>query len=137
MGTTTLNRNVNLKVMECGTCGLPFAIPQKMYDSCHDEGGYWYCPLGHSRGWDKGNKKSRVLELQDEVARLESSLKSAREHSETLKRSRAAVAGELTKVKKRVGNGVCPCCNRSFQNLRRHMDNKHPEFKDDQHPLHG
>jgi hypothetical protein len=23
---------------------------------------------------------------------------------------------------------VCPCCNRSFQNLRRHMATKHPEF---------
>jgi hypothetical protein len=28
----------------------------------------------------------------------------------------------------RIGNGVCPCCNRSFTNLRRHMTTKHPEY---------
>ena len=29
---------------------------------------------------------------------------------------------------KRVHNGVCPCCNRSFQNLQKHMKTKHPEI---------
>lgn len=28
---------------------------------------------------------------------------------------------------KRIHNGVCPCCNRSFVNLQRHMKTKHPE----------
>ena len=28
----------------------------------------------------------------------------------------------------RTGNGVCPCCKRSFTNLRRHMNTKHPNF---------
>lgn len=27
----------------------------------------------------------------------------------------------------RVGKGVCPCCKRSFTNLRRHMTTKHPD----------
>ncbi|WP_165394478.1 helix-turn-helix domain-containing protein [Pseudoxanthomonas winnipegensis] len=31
-------------------------------------------------------------------------------------------------MRQRVMNGVCPCCNRTFENLRRHMHDKHPEF---------
>jgi hypothetical protein len=28
---------------------------------------------------------------------------------------------------KRVHRGVCPCCKRTFQNIQRHMETKHPE----------
>jgi uncharacterized protein (UPF0212 family) len=35
---------------------------------------------------------------------------------------------QLKKVHVRVGHGVCPCCNRSFAQLRRHMAAKHPEY---------
>jgi hypothetical protein len=34
----------------------------------------------------------------------------------------------VTKIKNRVGHGVCPCCTRSFQNLARHMASEHPTF---------
>lgn len=36
--------------------------------------------------------------------------------------------GQLTKLKRRVSNGVCPCCNRSFADLHRHMTEKHPDY---------
>jgi hypothetical protein len=39
-----------------------------------------------------------------------------------------AARGQLTKFKKRVGRGVCPCCNRHFKDLARHMESKHPEL---------
>jgi hypothetical protein len=29
---------------------------------------------------------------------------------------------------RRVGNGVCPCCSRSFTNLKRHIRSKHPDY---------
>lgn len=28
----------------------------------------------------------------------------------------------------RIRNGVCPCCNRSFKDVHRHMKSQHPEF---------
>jgi len=72
------------------------------------------------------------------LAKLEQSLewwrKDAEAKAESLQVERnhsKAIRGELTKLKKRVTNGVCPCCHRSFQNLRRHMATKHPnEAKD-------
>lgn len=44
--------------------------------------------------------------------------------------ARNAVEAEAAKARrklKRVQNGVCPCCNRSFWNLERHMKSKHPK----------
>lgn len=39
-----------------------------------------------------------------------------------------AAVGQVTKLKNRVGHGVCPCCNRSFGNLARHIESEHPTF---------
>lgn len=36
--------------------------------------------------------------------------------------------GHATRITKRAKAGVCPCCNRSFENLRRHMASQHPTF---------
>lgn len=41
-----------------------------------------------------------------------------------------AQSTRLRKVKDRVKNGVCPCCNRTFVNLQRHMHTKHPSYDD-------
>jgi hypothetical protein len=35
----------------------------------------------------------------------------------------------MTRIKKRVAAGVCPCCNRSFKDLARHMAGQHPDYK--------
>ena len=51
-----------------------------------------------------------------------------REIDERLKCDKAA----KTRLKNRVGKGVCPCCNRSFANLKRHMASQHPEFAGDE-----
>lgn len=32
-----------------------------------------------------------------------------------------------TRAKKRAATGTCPCCGRSFVQLRRHMAAKHPD----------
>lgn len=37
--------------------------------------------------------------------------------------------GVATRLKNRAAHGVCPCCNRTFQQLARHMSAKHPDFK--------
>jgi hypothetical protein len=38
------------------------------------------------------------------------------------------MAGQVTRIKNRVKNGVCICCNRSFSDLHQHMLTKHPDF---------
>lgn len=36
--------------------------------------------------------------------------------------------GVVTKTKNRIGKGVCPCCNRTFVELARHIATKHPDY---------
>lgn len=31
-------------------------------------------------------------------------------------------------LRNRAAAGVCPCCNRTFEQLGRHMTTKHPEY---------
>lgn len=50
------------------------------------------------------------------------------EETRTLERRLAAQRGVTTRLKNRVANGVCPCCNRTFANLQRHMSTKHKGF---------
>lgn len=40
------------------------------------------------------------------------------------------VKGAHQRTKNRVAKGVCPCCNRSFTNLAKHMAGQHPDFGD-------
>ena len=47
-----------------------------------------------------------------------------------VRRKLSAAKGALTRTKKRVANGVCPCCNRTFQNLSRHMQGQHPGYEE-------
>jgi len=39
-----------------------------------------------------------------------------------------AIKKEKYRLQKRIKNGVCPCCHRSFVQLSRHMASKHPGF---------
>jgi hypothetical protein len=133
--TIDFHRSETLKVIQCGTCGIPFALPERLWNSCYEDGGFFTCPLGHSRGWNEGNKKSVVERLKAEVAREKENAEywlsrktQADAETERYKNRLTAQKGVTTKLKKRITNGVCPCCNRSFQDLRRHISTKHPDF---------
>lgn len=115
-----------LTEIQCGTCGVWHAIPTAMYDMCVEEGGFWHCPNGHSRGYREGrNERDAVRRERDRLkqrtAQLEDDLKSARDSWNTAER-------ELQRHKKRAKAGTCPCCKRTFQNMAAHMRTKHPDF---------
>jgi hypothetical protein len=84
-----------------------------------------YCPLGHE--WiHKGEGRAALLErqLQSERQRHDQTKASLRDERNKLNTEKSAKA----RIKNRVGNGVCPCCNRTFVELGRHMKTKHPDY---------
>lgn len=114
-----------LVAVTCGACGIPFGMSREYYDRRQQDKGNWHCPNGHSRHFLG----------ETEEARLRAQLESARRDAEHQRQQRTieerknrALRGELTKTKKRVAVGVCPCCNRTFENLARHMKGQHPDF---------
>ena len=114
---------VQLTEMECGKCGVAFAIPESMRSEKERDGGNWFCPNGHSRVYREtvteklAKERARSARLVAERDQLDASLRATR-----------GVVTRKTNELKRVKAGVCPCCNRSFQNLHRHMETKHPDF---------
>ena len=116
-----------LTVTSCW-CGIPFAIPDNLYSWLHkDAKNHCHCPMGHEMIF------SNTLKEQLEQAQADRDAARRREAAtrsllNTEERSHAATRGHLTRAKKQVHraeHGVCPHCNRSFQNLARHMASKH------------
>lgn len=119
-----------LVVLRCW-CGIQHAVPEALYGEQlrqHNDGQSStpiYCPLGHKH----------CPAGESEIARVRRQLESTRaQHDQTraalrdAQASRAALKGVVTKTKKRIGKGVCPCCNRHFANVERHMAGQHPEY---------
>lgn len=118
---------VSFTEMHCGVdgCGVHFALTESHFNKVKQTGAFFYCPNGHNiHFFDSENAR-----LKRELEAERGSVAWVRQQRDKFERQRNAFKGVVTKVKNRVGNGVCPCCTRSFQNLKRHMNHMHPDFK--------
>ena len=95
---TTFEIATDYIAIQCGGCGVPFAMSQSFYEQRQKDHEGWYC-------------------LRDRL--------------EGARRSRAALKGQVTKIKRRVSKGICPCCRRNFANLKRHMEGQHPDWSEE------
>ncbi len=127
----TITLRVTLTERQCPTCWIWYAVDDAVLSGHDVRGTSWYCPNGHGVHFTK-SKLQQAQERADKAERA-----AAREAQraanladdlrlETI--THAATKGQLTKLKNRVGNGVCPCCNRTFVNLQRHMGTQHPGY---------
>lgn len=128
MGDVILN-GVDCTVINCGGCGVVHALPTVKYESCMEEGGFWTCPNGCSRGWKEGRRTREAVarerdRLKQENARLAEEVAEAR-------RQQGRVEARLQRHKKRAAAGTCPCCKRTFANMAQHMKTKHPDYGSD------
>jgi hypothetical protein len=112
----------------CGNCGVVFGMESGYMADRKRDRRTFYCPNGCCRVFT-GPTREQLLEKQLESARSYS--RHLEDQRAAAERSASAYKGQVTKVKRRVGNGVCPCCNRTFVNLARHMGSQHPDFKDE------
>lgn len=125
MTAITVRREITLVTMLCGECDVSFAMPHHLQQECLEKGRTFYCPNGHPRVY----RTTENDKLKERVASLESRLTHAQDQREAAERSNTALKGVVTKKTRqldRVSKGVCPECNRTFQNLQRHMEGQHP-----------
>lgn len=128
---TLIEITTGLAVINCGACGGTYAINERYRQERQNKGETWHCPYCNCEWGYTGNSDNEKLrrELVAERERLASArrmIESTQAEAEHFRKSRDTMKGLLHREKKRVGNGVCPCCNRSFQNLKAHMKTKHP-----------
>lgn len=113
----------------CCACGMVFAAPSNWIGKRREKHDTFYCPAGHNLHFP-GKSDAEVLreQLEREKRRHEFT---RNELAQTEKRRRAE-KGAKTRIKNRIAGGACPCCNRTFENLGRHMATKHPDFATNQ-----
>lgn len=125
---------VTLEAHLCGNCGAPFAMPADILRRRREDGQTFWCP---SCGSPRVFVETEVQRLKREKELTEQALERAkvreryeRQKREAAERSRNAYKGQATKAKRRTAAGLCPCCDRNFQNVSAHIEKQHPEYLD-------
>lgn len=119
----------------CYKCKSEMWLPTALYDAAkHSHKIGFFCPYGHEQVFREGESEEDKLRrerdrLKQDVAYYEDSLREARAAEKEAQKLAATRKGQVTKLRKRTGAGVCPCCNRTISQLARHMQSKHPTFR--------
>ncbi len=122
---STLTFAVFCEEMTCGKCGGVFALNKDFLTYARRSAGGYHCPYCQTRwSWEQSEADRLRKQLEETEAKLRES------RCETLQQQHRAdglleSANKLTRKLARVSKGVCPCCKRSFTNLRRHMATRH------------
>lgn len=129
---STFVQNEFFEVEHCCSCGMAFAMTTDFQKRRLDDRKSFYCPAGHSQYY---SGKTEAQKLRDKLKERDREVEAANRLAEQQRqaayeqRQRAAsISRSYQKVRERVRNGVCPCCNRTFENLARHMATKHADY---------
>jgi len=130
--STTQKFTGTLELVGCPECCIQFGIPLAVEQQLRGNHQTFYCPRGHPLSFREKSESDRLrdslLREQERVQQQQRELDRQREYRQHAERSAAAYKGQTTRLRKRIAAGVCPCCQRQFQNLRTHMAQKHPDF---------
>lgn len=125
MRGVAINVGVKFTVEECCQCHMPFAVSEEFQEHRRKDHAIFYCPSGHPQSYHGRTEEEK---LRERVRWAEEARDRASLRADAEERSARAYKGHLTRTKKRIANGVCPCCQRTFQNLGRHMKSQHPKY---------
>lgn len=127
MPTQTLTLTLDFYLEECCACGVRFAIPTTLREQLRETHRTFYCPNGHGQSYSGKTKAERLAEELEQTKRALVQAENARL---ALDRTLYHEVQAHTRLKKRIDAGVCPCCNRTFANLARHMKTQHQQQLD-------
>jgi hypothetical protein len=126
--TTTTTYSRTLVVIDCCTCGVSFGMTTEMERARRRDHAWFYCPNGHNQHFTAKSDADLLAEERRRAKRLSDLLDDEQQQHRATERSLRATRGVVTRTKKRIAAGVCPCCNRTFQRLARHMAGQHPDY---------
>jgi DNA repair exonuclease SbcCD ATPase subunit len=84
--------------------------------------------------WTKSKAHARQLaditlkRERDRAARVQAQLDQANAAEKAQRAAKTRFRNERDKLRTRAAAGVCPCCGRTFKQLARHMQSKHPDW---------
>lgn len=123
----------------CGKCGIVFGMSREFMTARQNDHVTWYCPNGCARAF---TGKSEAERLRDELAREKHRTEQATaraedearrrrlviEQKDAVERSLRATKAVVTRTKKKIVAGRCPCCSTQFKDLKTHMATRHPNY---------
>lgn len=124
--TSLVDISADMKTISCATCGLYFMVPSALERRWRRDHSDFYCPNGHGLVF---KAESDVERLRKENARLRKEKEWAEQAAKHATDEATDASQHLARLRKRAKHGVCPCCKRTFQQLARHMEARHPGFK--------
>lgn len=132
--SAVLNFNQQLVTETCYKCGIVFAVPQYFRKTRLDDKQSFWCPNGHPQAYVESEADRLRKQLEEQKRSTEWWKGVAANKDKTIKGQNiqiGKVKAKLHRTERRIANGVCPCCHRSFQNVMRHMKTKHPDYVKD------
>lgn len=130
MANTTFIDFIEFITEQCCSCGMPFAMTAEFRrKKLENKGAAFYCPAGHAQHYIG---KTEAQKLREQNERLQRNLEAESGRAMMIERERDNVRRQAARMRNRIQNGVCPCCNRTFPNLAAHMRSKHSDFGEPQ-----
>ena len=121
-----------LVVIECANCHMNFEVTGDFQKARINDHKNFMCPNGHSNVYRGQSEEEKLRQERDRLvqrlAQKDDEIKGQRDRKEAAQRQVVAYKGVVTRTKKRIAGGACPCCNRTFQNLARHMAHQHADY---------
>ena len=116
--------SLNMITMRCANCGVMFGVPKEFDQKRRDDGNKFYCPNGHCNVY----RKTEADKLREQLLKTQRRVADEQRRALRAKGRADQLDKQYHRVRQRIMAGVCPCCNRTFQNVARHMATKHPEL---------
>lgn len=119
--------NIEMKQEICCNCHMVFWMPHSFYRQCSEQRPHkeFWCPAGHRQHYigesDLDKMRRRAQQAEQHNAMLHAEARAAVQE-------RNAAQADLKRHQRRTKAGLCPCCNRSFINMQRHIKTKHPDY---------
>lgn len=130
-----MNLGIEFEALTMAGCGHVTALPSHTADQLRRSHKSFYCSTCGESNYFPG--KSDIEKEREKTALAEKHMKwreeerdSARDAASRADYRARAYKGVVTKQRKRSVAGTCPCCNRTFQQLARHMKSKHPKYEE-------
>lgn len=122
--------------VSCCRCNEVFGLDDATYSTLKKSAQSFHCPWGHSQHFPLGKSEAEKLREQLDAERrsrqrAEQRIAQAQDDAEHQRRRANGYKGHAARIAKRAKAGICPCCNRTFQQLARHMATQHPTFTPD------
>lgn len=108
----------------CYKCGVLFGMPDELDNKFRQTHEMFCCPFGHQQHY-LGETREEALKRQ--LQQSEARCSHTEDQLESTQNSLRSTRGVVTRIKNRVKRGVCPFCNRHFENVERHMKAKHSD----------